>query len=492
MTTFTGIGLHSSLVKNLHEQFGFFAPQKVQKATIPLGIEGRDLLVQSSTGSGKTLGFLLPVIHQMLVRRDVGGILGHTLIISPTKVLADQTLIEAERLLFGVKGIKTAFVIGGGSKSSQEKELRMGLGAGGDNMLLILATPKRLIDFMSGGGGLGGLWKKIRWLVFDECDQLLDAGFRHDIDIIVSGLPKARQTMLFTATLPSSVVEAVGRYLDDDYVHFKSVSDQKPKIDQYALVVKASQVYIALWHILVGELSSGGGVGRGEGDGIHRVIVFFPAVKMVAFMAKLYRDAGFEKIYEIHSGIESSKQTKNSDAFREGGGVMMATDAVARGVDFPEVSLVVMCGVVPVTQYEHRIGRTGRAGKSGRSLIILAEEEKKLLEELRKVHKVNDWPGDEGRRGRGRDLRRAIRDIESNSVMQKMRMDAARGMIGSINKEKGMFKWKGKDVIGLTVGLFRPLGLVGGLKMDSKTLQKMGLGEDAGSGEGVAEYVSPL
>jgi ATP-dependent RNA helicase MSS116 len=382
-------------------------------------------------------------------------------------------------------------VIGGGeSKGAQERRLKEAVKSGA--WIVVIATPGRLLDIMEGSDGrdLEGIWNQCRWLVFDECDRLMDAGFRNDIDNVVRRIPRARQSMLFTATMPESVKGSVSRYLDDDYVPIVSMSDQKPKIDHHWLVLEAEKVYVALWQVLTHEMA--GGVltdGEGGGDGIRRVMVFLSSVSLVEFLVALFRESGLDRVYENYGGMDAKKRTRQMREFKEGGGIMVATDALGRGIDMPDVSLVVQVGVVGLEQYEHRAGRTGRAGKFGRSLLILAKEERALLAELQKRNSMTEWPGDERGEGRGKELKAAVMAMGPSE--QKLARSAILGLLGSMNKEKKLFKWKGRDIINLAIRLMRPLGWKGGITISSETLKKMGLGDDSGTGAEVPEYRSP-
>lgn len=457
MSGFEKLGINRILTKNLKEVFGYDEPQKVQKLSIPASLESdKDMVVKSSTGSGKTLGFLVPVAHDMLKSSATGQV---AVVLSPAKELAAQTLKEAGKLLQNTS-IGCALVIGGDSKSKQIKAV--------EKSRLVVATPGRLLDLLQTEKSVKDkLVGKVGWIVLDECDNLLNMGFKRDIDKIMKLLQgdgeKKMRKYLFTATIPESVADVIHKYLEDDHIKLESMTDQKPKITQKSLVVKASCVITALWQVLHAEQEKTAG----------KIMVFFSARNLVAVLSGVFRKGGFP-VYEIHSGLSSGQRLKAAQKFgADPKGVMFCTDAVGRGIDFPDVKLVVQVGVVDLAQYEHRIGRTGRAGRSGEALLIIAQQELPLLVELKKKHDIADYPVELSCSRRPAKLKEAVDKMSAAEI--KERDMALASLLGSLNEKKGMFKWRPVDILLLGLGIFKPLGYGNKINVSEKLLKKMGL-----------------
>ncbi|TFK39240.1 P-loop containing nucleoside triphosphate hydrolase protein [Crucibulum laeve] len=343
----------------------------------PQSDSARDLLVKAKTGTGKTLAFLVPAVesrikhidqHAERMMRDAGvtddprlaeqakatfarQTVG-TLVISPTRELANQIVTEAIKLTSHLKGFEVQLLVGGESKSNQ---LRQWSRARHD---IVVATPGRLRDLLMSQPNL----------ILDEADTLLDMGFHDDIEAGKEHLPHCpqRQTFLFFHGLP--------RHAFVDVIY--DISPVHAHVPQYHTILPSPEHQIAHLVRLIAHDQL-----------IHphasKIIVFFPTTKMTQLFASLLREAsrrvlpssGHTHIYELHSKRQMAQRTSTSDMFRNdnsGASILVTSDVSARGVDYPGVTRVIQVGVPSSTeQYIHRVGRTGRAGTSGRGDIVL-------------------------------------------------------------------------------------------------------------------------
>lgn len=426
------VGLPDSLKRSLQEDFKYerlsraqaaYLPDAVKMAVGPGGGAGDHLFVKAGTGSGKTLGFLLPTLARLLLeqgsgikKKSQGPSQGHTirvraLILSPSRELAEQTFREARRLLGlgeksnegglpGTKGLGVRLVIGGGKSSSAERADMTHRAAPGGEVLV--ATPGRLLDHIENLPALRAtLGTDTRVVVLDEADRMLDMGFVRELRRIFAALPppRARLTLLFTATVPPSVssiaAEFVGVKSDKElrYVDAGGAQvDNKRDISEVAHVVDPRDITVALSTVLAAHVKATAGQ--------HRIIVFLSTARMAGFMAALFAEAskssnqkvttestttaGFGRVLEMHSRLSQPQRNKAAADFaRAGGAVMFASDVIARGLDFPDVTLVVQIGLTSPEQYVHRSGRTGRGGKSGEAVLLLGNDgEERLLKHL--------------------------------------------------------------------------------------------------------------
>ncbi|KAI0316066.1 P-loop containing nucleoside triphosphate hydrolase protein [Amylostereum chailletii] len=348
----------------------------------------RDLLVRAKTGTGKTIGFLVPAIENRLkaieqagdaqagrtyARTNVG-----TLVISPTRELATQIAAEATRLTTWHKGFGVSLFTGGNSKMQQLREFNRG------NRDIVVATPGRLLDLLNSQPEVANAMKGLNMFVLDEADSLLEMGFRDDIEAIVQFLPSApkRQTFMFSATLSPKIRSIAREVLDKKHTYVDIVGAQgdvmpvHENIPQYHTILPKAEEQIphVLRLIAHDQLAN---------PGKSKVIVFLPTTKKTQLYATLIRELGRTvlpsgketRLYEIHSKRNQDQRTNTSDRFRKdtsGSSVLVTSDVSARGVDYPGVTRVIQIGIPSEKdQYVHRVGRTGRAGTSGRGDLVL-------------------------------------------------------------------------------------------------------------------------
>ncbi|KAI0036233.1 DEAD-domain-containing protein [Vararia minispora EC-137] len=406
--------LHPAVYKALVvKPFKLKTPSPVQAAVFDMlpgiaepykeGITGdRDLLVKAKTGTGKTIGFLVPAIQNRLAaienvgkdaaspherRRLVQEYARHTvgtLVISPTRELATQIATEAQKLCehtdLGVK-----LFTGGASRVMQLRNFRQGTPD------IVVSTPGRLADFLENESDVKEALESLNVLVLDEADTLLHMGFRQEIENILTFLPDApeRQTFMFSATMPPAVMQVARQALSPqhkflDIVPPKDHSPVHAHIPQYHTLLDsaAQQIPHILRLIAHDQLSN---------PGKSKVIVFFQTTKMTQLFSTMLRELKREtlpaghgsRFYEIHSKKAQSSRDNASNEFRNdrsGASVLVTSDVSARGVDYPGVTRVIQVGVpAGREQYIHRVGRTGRAGMSGRGDFVLLPHERKFI-----------------------------------------------------------------------------------------------------------------
>lgn len=331
------------------------------------------MLAQAKTGTGKTIAFLLPAIQTLINKhkapRDIS-----LLVISPTRELALQIAGEATELLKRFPKIGVCCAIGGTNKVTEQVKLKKGCN-------ILVGTPGRLQDHLS-DPGMPELFHKLDTLVLDEADRLLDMGFTDAIKQIVSVLPNkeqsGRQGMLFSATMVPRVQECAKIVLGNNYKSVSTIPEGElnthERVPQLLVTVPD---FKDLAPALVGSVHSEmAALPGGKND--FKAVVFAPTAALVDFYAEILTAIpGFPTVEGQHSRHSQSKRTKTSNWFRTASsGIMVATDVVARGMDFPGVNNVFQVGLpMDKESYIHRLGRTGRAGREGRGVFITTKAE---------------------------------------------------------------------------------------------------------------------
>ena len=344
---------------------------QVQAAALPPALAGKDVVVKAKTGTGKTLGFCIPAFERLLAAPPPPGRVG-ALIVSPTRELAAQIGVEAAALAT-FHGWAVQVVVGGTNVKTDVARLRDRPPA------ILVATPGRMNDLLS-NFDMRPTLSALRVLVFDEADRLLDMGFRPAIDALLKALPPkdTRQAMLFSATYPRDIASLVSYALRPGAELVDTVGEADTqtaaRVEQTYLVTPMDRAGPALWAAIAAHAAV-------EPD--FKVMVFFVTARITQFYAELFAAAG-APVLEMHSRKSQPARTKAAAAFREGTRtVMFSSDVSARGVDYPDVSLVIQVGLPSEkAQYVHRVGRTARAGKAGRGLLLLEEHEAFFLRDL--------------------------------------------------------------------------------------------------------------
>jgi ATP-dependent RNA helicase RhlE len=357
--SFEDLPLHSKLQRGVRE-IGYRVPTPIQKDTIPHAVSGRDIVGTAQTGTGKTAAFLLPVLERLL-EEPRGRILA--LILTPTRELA----LQADgflRKLAGHTHLRGAPVYGGVGMADQERALRGGAE-------IIVATPGRLLDHM-GRGYVD--FRSLRILVLDEADRMLDMGFLPDVRRILDRLPRERQTMLFSATMPPEVLSLSRQFLrDPKFVQMEERTVAAVGVSHLALPVPPHLKADLLLDLL-------------EDATMTSVLVFARTKHRADNLCRQLQRRGVQAGV-IHGNRSQSQRVRALEAFRTGEfRVLVATDIAARGVDVKDVSHVVNFDVPhePET-YVHRVGRTARAQQRGDAFTLVAPEEEADLVRIEKV-----------------------------------------------------------------------------------------------------------
>jgi ATP-dependent RNA helicase RhlE len=352
------------MVANLTAE-GFTKPTPIQAEAIPLVMAGHDLIGLAQTGTGKTAAFGLPMIERMLAdgkRADPRNV--RALILAPTRELVNQ--IAANLKVFVKKSpLRIGLVVGGASINKQTQQLERGVE-------ILVATPGRLLDLLN---RKAVTLTTARYLVLDEADQMLDLGFIHDLRKISRLVPKNRQTLLFSATMPKAIADLAGDYLTDPKrVEVATAGKAADKIEQFVHFVTGKDGKATL---LKQSLTA-------NPDG--RAIVFSRTKHGAEKLMKHLEAVGFSAA-SIHGNKSQGQRERALKAFRDGETkVLVATDVAARGIDIPGITHVYNYDLPEVAEaYIHRIGRTARAGRDGIAIAFCAPDEGRLLRDIEKL-----------------------------------------------------------------------------------------------------------
>ncbi|XP_010668760.2 DEAD-box ATP-dependent RNA helicase 31 [Beta vulgaris subsp. vulgaris] len=349
----------------------------VQAATLPVILKGKDVMAKAKTGTGKTVAFLLPSIEVVINTPPAGRdqkrppIL--VLVICPTRELASQAAAEANKLLKYHSSIGVQVVIGGTRLAVEQKRMQA------NPCQILVATPGRLRDHVENTAGFATRLMGVKVLVLDEADHLLDMGFRKDIERIVAAVPKQRQTLLFSATVPDEVRQISHIALKRDHEFISTVQEGSEEthaqVRQMHLAAALENQFPLLYTMLREHISD---------DVNYKVLVFCTTAMVTKLVADLLGELNLN-VREIHSRKPQSYRTRVSDEFRKSKGLILVTsDVSARGVDYPDVTLVIQLGVPSDReQYIHRLGRTGRKGKQGQGILVLAPWEEFFLSSIK-------------------------------------------------------------------------------------------------------------
>ncbi len=326
----------------------FTTPTPIQAQSIPLVLEGRDVLGTAMTGSGKTAAFCIPMIARMLTNTR-----GTALIMLPTRELANQVEAVVKQLVGQYGTIKTALLIGGDSMPKQQAQLRA-------RPRIIVGTPGRISDHLQRGSLM---LHDATYLVLDETDRMLDMGFEDQIMAILKYLPQQRQTLLFSATLPPQILKLSEKYLRNPArVEVGETNKAADRIEQKTLHVTNEEKY----NTLIQELKARDGT----------VIIFVKAKYSTEKLAAKLKKSGFTAD-AIHGDLQQRQRERVLAAFREKRHrILVATDIASRGLDIPHIEHVVNYDLPQAPEdYIHRIGRTGRAGADGAAISFICPED---------------------------------------------------------------------------------------------------------------------
>src|SRR5438270_936944 len=341
---------------------GYTTPTPTHPQAIPVVASGRDVLGCAQTGTGKTASFALPMIDKLTAGRSRAR-MPRSLILEPTRELATQVEASFER--YGKHHrLSTALLIGGESFGDQERKLDRGVD-------VLIATPGRLIDLFERGKIL---LSDVRILVIDEADRMLDMGFIPDVERIVGLLPKTRQTLFFSATMPPEIRRLADAFLSQPVAIAVAPPASPAALVEQALVVVEPQDKREAVRRLI------------RNEDVKNALIFCNRKRDVDILARSLVKHGFDTA-ALHGDMSQPKRTETLERFKNGEiRLLVASDVAARGLDIQGLSHVFNFDVpYHAEDYVHRISRTGRAGKAGRSFTLAAPEDGKALAAIDKL-----------------------------------------------------------------------------------------------------------
>jgi ATP-dependent RNA helicase DeaD len=360
MTTFYDMGLSDSIIKAT-DNMGFEEATPIQQKTIPLLLDGRDVIGQAQTGTGKTAAFGIPLIERI----DKGSRKIEGLVVTPTRELAIQVAEEINRI-GQFKGIRALPIYGGQDIKRQIKAL-------GSRPQIIVGTPGRLMDHMR---RKTVRLQQVRMVVLDEADEMLNMGFIEDIETIMEQVPNGSQTMLFSATMPIPIQRLAERFMNrPEMIRTKTKEATLPSTEQYYIEVQDRQKFDVLCRLL--DIQSP-----------ERCIVFARTKRRVDEIFEALTKRGY-LAEGIHSDLAQAKRDAVMGRFREGTvDILTATDVAARGLDISGVTHVYNFDIPQDPEgYVHRIGRTGRAGETGTAVTFVTSREMGQLKQIERIIK---------------------------------------------------------------------------------------------------------
>jgi ATP-dependent RNA helicase DeaD len=361
-STFADLGLSESTLQALRD-VGYESPSPIQEQAIPSLLEGRDVIGQAQTGTGKTAAFGLPIMEYI----DASEPTVQALVLTPTRELCIQ-VTQALRTYGAHTGIDVVAVFGGAPIRTQQGQLR----AGGH---VVVGTVGRVLDLISRHSLV---LHACRFVVLDEADEMLDLGFLEDVEKILSLTPSSRQTALFSATMPPPIRELADRYMyDPTIIQVEAATLTIDTVAQFQLPVSAKDKPDKLVEVLSAEMGA-----RGEAEG-QQAIVFVRTKIRCDQLFRTLRDRGMN-VRALHGDMTQGARDGVMLAFKGGRvPILVATDVAARGLDISTVTHVINYDVpTSPDTYVHRIGRTGRVGRSGRAITFVEDRQKRELEAI--------------------------------------------------------------------------------------------------------------
>ena len=358
--SFTNYSIAQEVLKAITD-LGYTQPTAIQERTLPLALEGKDVVAKAQTGSGKTAAFLVPVLTKLIENPKAKA-----LVLVPVRELGEQVRVESKKLA-NYTNIQSALICGGKAYSKQIDDA--------SKSRIIIATPGRLIDLLES--------KQLKnfapeFLVIDEADRMLDMGFIDDVKKILAFFPGDRQTLLFSATFPREIQRLTGPFMNNpEIVEVEGASRTNEDITQYYSVVRAEERLDALIRVMEVSDSS-------------KIIVFSNTKIEADEISRALNEKGTHCLV-LHGDTAQRDREKIMRSFKVGPArVLVATDIAARGLDIKEIGLVINYHIPRDTDtYVHRIGRTGRAGEKGSSISLVSPGEIRRIQMLKRSVKAN-------------------------------------------------------------------------------------------------------
>lgn len=347
MVTFSELGIDADIVEVLSEN-GIAEAFPIQAETIPLALRGQDIIGQAKTGTGKTLGFGLPLLQRLGANPEPGV---KALVVTPTRELASQ-VHEDLKLAASHRGTTVVPIYGGKAYEEQIEQIKAGA-------QVIVGTPGRLLDLMN--QRILSL-KDVKEIVLDEADRMLDLGFLPDIERIFQAVPAIRHTMLFSATMPGPILNLARRFMSTP-VHIR-ITDPNEGVLQSNIRHLVYRAHPMDKDEMIARIL--------QADGREKAVIFMRTKRAAAKLLEELKDRGFSAV-AVHGDLDQGQRERSMNQFREGKkDVLIATDVAARGIDVDDVSHVIN-HTIPEDEktYLHRVGRTGRAGKTGIAVTFM-------------------------------------------------------------------------------------------------------------------------
>ena len=353
----------SDEIKKAIEDMGFTRLTPIQDEAIPLGLKGRDIIGQAQTGSGKTLAFAIPILEKIFIPDRSP----QAIVLCPTRELCMQVASEIEKIGSKIKKFKVLAVYGGQPIGKQTRVLKKGVH-------VVVGTPGRVIDHIQRGNlDLIG----IESVVLDEADEMLEMGFREDIETILEKTPVQRQTLLFSATIPSEVRKIAEKYQKNpEFIKIANKRKNIPKITQYAFKCNIKDKFDGLSKLI-------------EAYDVKLALIFCNTKKSVDYVAKHLKKQDFN-VDSLHGDMTQKTRDKVMNKFKNGNiNILVASDVASRGLDIEDVGVIINYDVPQnLDDYIHRIGRTARAGKKGFAFTLVSKDELSRFNNIKKGNNV--------------------------------------------------------------------------------------------------------
>lgn len=367
-TTFSEFDLNENLIKAISE-LGYEMPSPIQRKTIPLLLEGKDIIGQAQTGTGKTAAFALPVLHQI----DTTTSCVQALVLTPTRELAIQVAEAFHSYAKNLGRVRVLPVYGGQSISQQIRHLRSGV-------QIVVGTPGRIMDHIRRETiDISNL----KMVILDEADEMLNMGFQEDVEWILSHTPETRQTALFSATMPRQVKRIAEKYLSDAVnIEIEHKTMTVPTISQFYINVSENQKTDALTKLLETETASG------------EAVLIFHRTKLGADSLTDKLQARGYAAEAMHGDMNQNQREAVVKKLKSGAvEIVVATDVAARGLDVERIATVINYDMPSDTEnYVHRIGRTGRAGREGKAVLFVTPRQQRMLRDIERYTKQKIEP----------------------------------------------------------------------------------------------------
>ena len=357
---FNELNISDNVKKGLNKM-GFTKATPIQEQSIPISLKGRDVMGQAQTGSGKTVAFAIPIIEKIFIEDKSP----QAIVLCPTRELCMQVADEISKVASHIKKLKILSVYGGQPIGKQTRVLKKGVH-------IVVGTPGRVIDHINRGNlDLIG----IESVVLDEADEMLNMGFREDMEFILKNTPKNRQTLLFSATMPDEIKKIAKKYQKDPkFIKVKANKKNTPKITQYSFKCNIKYKFDDMTRLL-------------DVYDVELALIFCNTKKGVDYVAKHLRKRGYS-VDSLHGDVTQKMRDKVMNKFRNGKiDILVATDVAARGLDVDNLDVIINYDVPQNPEnYIHRIGRTARAGKVGYAFTLVCRDETRRFAAIRKAN----------------------------------------------------------------------------------------------------------